>query len=86
MRPGDFALGSEKSRAAARQTAEQRKSGREYFMLIDDLNNVTEPSATPWVEGEDGVFRCIFALPDGMTLEEAKRIVEEKSPGWRREP
>jgi hypothetical protein len=76
MKPGDFALGTMKSRAAARlslglrQTSEER---REVILGRDDLKT---PRATEWVRGDKGggVGRVV-SLPAGMTIAEGLRAL-----------
>lgn len=46
MNPGDFALGSAKSRAAARRLADQRTAGKEATTIWMDIGHVGEPSCT----------------------------------------
>ena len=81
MRPGDFALGSEQSRASARWLVEKRRVGERRFTLIMDIGDVKEPSFSPWREGADGRLVRVCSLPAGMTLQEAERIVAK--PGWK---
>jgi hypothetical protein len=78
MKPGDFALGSERSRAAARRLVDQRSSGKQRFTLIMDVAYVGEPRCSPWIEAEDGTLSRVYCLPEGMTLEEAERIMAER--------
>jgi hypothetical protein len=76
MKPGDFALGSEKSRAAARRLADQRTADTVATTIWMDIGHVGEPSCSPWIEGEDGRLGRVCSIPDGMTIEEAKRIID----------
>lgn len=79
MKPGDYPLGSERSRAAARKTLEQRQIGKGRITIICDLGedaDVTEPSFTPWTEGEKG-FGRVAKIPNGMSVKEAERIFKE---------
>ena len=78
MKPGDFGLGSEKSRAAARRMVDQRSSGREHFTLWMDIGHEGPPSCTPWKETADGRLARVCGMPDGMSIEEAKRIIAER--------
>jgi hypothetical protein len=80
MKPGNFVLGSEKSRAAARRLADQRTAGTVATTIWMDIGHVGEPSCSPWTEGEDGSLGRICCIPDGMTIEEAKRILARKGP------
>ena len=79
MKPGDFALGSEKSRAAARRLVEERGSSAERVTLWMDLGHVGAPHCSPWTEGEDGKFGRVCSIPEGMTIEEAKRFIDERA-------
>jgi hypothetical protein len=85
LKPGDFALGSSQSRAAARALLERRFASRERLTLILDLETgCMEPRIGEWQEGTDGTLVRLCALPDGMTLQEAERIVSQ--PGWKPSP
>jgi hypothetical protein len=82
MKPGDFALGSGMSRAAARAELERRFAGRIARTVIVDLEtDCTEPRIGEWREGADGSLGRVCALPKGMTMQEAERIVSQ--PGWK---
>jgi len=72
-------LGSERSRAAARQMLLQKRAeeGQKQFTLINDLY-WGEPHIGPWVEAEDGELVRICNIPEGMSLEEAERIIAER--------
>lgn len=81
-RPGDYAIGSPQSRAAARAVLAHRFAGRKRVDLI-----VSSPIPRPrgdgirigeWSEGEDGTLTRVSFLPSGMTIEEAERIVAEQ--------
>src|SRR6478735_1277475 len=83
-RPGDYALGSPLSRAAARAMIVEQISKRDTLTIVmssflPDLT-ITEPSIGEWREGADGRLYRKAYLPPGMTLEEAERIVAQ--PGW----
>ena len=85
MKPGDFPLGSNLSRAAARAALARRFASRERLTLILDLEiGCTEPRIGEWREGTDGKLVRLCALPDGMTPREAERIVSK--PGWKPSP
>lgn len=79
MKPGDFALGSGMSRAAARAELERRGAGRKR---IDVNCSIPRPrgneiSIGEWIEGSDGSLRRFSNIPLGMTIEEAERIVAQ---------
>jgi hypothetical protein len=76
MKPGDYALGSEKSRAAARLLAVERGSSQARHTLWMDIGHVDEPHCTPWTESEDGKFWRVCSIPEGMSHEEANRIID----------
>jgi hypothetical protein len=87
LKPGDFALGSGMSRAAARAALERRFAVRRR---IDIVSSIPRPHADggihigTWTECVDGsLFRC-SNLPPGMTIEDAQRIVSQ--PGWKQAP
>lgn len=76
LKPGDYAVGSPQSRAAARALLERRFAGRIARTIIVDLGtDCTEPRIGEWREGADGSRGRVCALPDGMTMQEAERIV-----------
>jgi hypothetical protein len=78
-RPGDYAVGSPQSRAAARALLERRFAGRIARTIIVDLEaGCTEPRIGEWCEGADGSLGRVCALPRGMTMQEAERIVAER--------
>lgn len=80
MRPGDFALGSAESRAAARALLESRTDNRERLDILIDIGVPPddEPRIGEWEEGADGKLVRICVLPEDMTLQEAERIVAER--------
>ena len=74
--PGDYAIGSPQSRAAARALLERRFAGRIRRTIIVDLDtDCTELSIGEWREGADGSLGRVCALPDGITMQEAEGIV-----------
>src|ERR1700733_14664944 len=78
MKPGDFALGSKRSRAAARRLVDQRTADTIATTIWMDIGHVGEPSCSSWMEGENGRLGRICCIPDGMTIEEAERIMAER--------
>ena len=80
MRPGDFPLGSTESRAAARLLARKRTDQRERLEIII-MGEDGPPRASPWTEDRNGTGRLMrtLSVPDGMSAEEARRIVDGKS-------
>jgi hypothetical protein len=84
MRPGDFALGSNRSRAAARAALERRFTSRRR---IDAVSSVPRPGGDggihigTWMECEDGSLYRFSTIPAGVTIEEAERIASQ--PGWK---
>lgn len=84
-RPGDYALGSAQSRAAARAALEQRLAGRKKLDIVF-LSSVPFPHGEgvkvgEWQEGAGGIPMRFSWLPAGMTIEEAERIVAERGKG-----
>jgi len=78
MKPGDYALGSPESRAAARAVLEHRLAERNRGGLTL-ITNIPRPFSEgirigEWCEGEDGLLMRICFLPTAMTMEEAERI------------
>ena len=69
--PGDYAVGSQQSRAAASALLVRRFAGRIRRTIIADLEaDCTEPSIGKWREGADGSLGRVCALPKGMTMQE----------------
>jgi hypothetical protein len=89
-RPGDYALGSIESRAAARAAVEQRRASqkRRELVIISDIslpNRENDPEFDPmgpivhdWHMADDGVLERICWISPGMTVEEAERICAEQ--------
>ena len=78
-KPWEFPVGSVESRASAR-IFNQRKN--EERVRIEFVSNVarphhdnTKPHATPWADTIDGKLFRILYVPNGMRVEEARRIV-----------
>ena len=67
-RPGDYALGSPQSRAAARAMIVDQISKRDTLTIVmsshPDLK-ITEPNITEWREGADGrLYRKAYLPPE----------------------
>jgi len=83
-RPGNDALGSPQSRAAARASLERRFAGREKLSIIlsiETFPDCTEPRIGEWRELADGKLVRTCILPAGMTIEEAEGVVAQ--PEWK---
>ncbi len=81
MKPGDFALGSSQSRAAARALLERRFAARKRIDIVCSIPRPREDGEIhigTWTEGADGSLFRFSSLPPGMTIEEAERIVAER--------
>jgi hypothetical protein len=90
QRPGNYALGSIESRAAARAAVEQRRASQKKrdFILISSVprpNYANDPNFDPlgpivhdWHMAADGVLERMCVIPPGMTIEEAERICAEQ--------
>lgn len=77
--PGDYALCSLPSRAAARAIVEQRTSGKDRFDFIVDIGiTIDDLKIGEWTEDEDGRLTRVSLIPEGMSMEEAERIVSER--------
>jgi hypothetical protein len=68
MKPADFALRSERSRASARHLLKQRQRSQERVEVILGRPDSDPPRALPWHEGESGQLSRIISIPEGMTL------------------
>ena len=85
LKPGDFPLGSALSRAAARMLLNNQPDLRKRAeivanVLLSDLDGVlpdpAKPHATPWVGDDKGLVRILY-VPKGMSVEEARKVVDE---------
>jgi hypothetical protein len=85
VKPGDFALGSRQSRAAARALLAKRLEARKKVQVICSIPrpgaDVGDIRIGDWIEGPDGALFRICNIPAGMTIQEAERIVAP--PGWK---
>ena len=75
MKPGDFALRSERSRAGARQLLEQRHRNQKRLELILGYYGSDPPSASPWHDNGEGQLSRIIAIPEGIGLREGLAAV-----------
>jgi hypothetical protein len=82
-RPGDYCLGSPQSRAAARAILARRNAGRKrqdiIFVSTVPLPDGQEIRIGEWSESRDGILTRTSFLPPDMTIEEAERIVSERT-------
>jgi hypothetical protein len=84
LEPGHYALGSPQSRAAARALLERRFAARKG---IEVVSTIARPGADgeirigDWMEGADGTLFRTCNIPNGMTPQEAERVVAQ--PGWK---
>jgi hypothetical protein len=84
-KPGDFPIGSALSRAAARMLLKNQRDTRKRIQMVtnaffaeDEAGrplDTSKPLATPWTGNAETLVR-ILCVPDGMTKEEAMRIVD----------
>jgi hypothetical protein len=75
MRSGDYPIGSQRSRAAARSLLHFRSRAEaevRRFTLIMDRGDVTEPSFSPWKSGEDGGLYRVASIPKGALLQQKR--------------
>ncbi len=76
IRPGDFALGSAQSRAAARYLLQRRMDGRVRRELIIGIDADRKPRADEYGHDRDsGEFARMVAIPYGMTIADGLRTV-----------
>ena len=84
-------MGSPKSRAAARMLAQQKRDVRQRLEIVINIPRPradnTKPDATPWIGDYNGSGKLVRTLyvPDGMSVEDARRIVDEGRLGECRE-
>jgi hypothetical protein len=84
MKPGDFALGSSQSRAAARALLACRFAARKRMEIVSSIPRPGGDGGIhigTWTEGADGSLFRFSSIPPGMTIQEAERIVSQ--PGWK---
>jgi len=83
LKPGDFPLGSLESRAAARMLVHQRgeQCDRLEIIVFGEPADDGAPLATPWMKDQNGseLLIRILGVPQGMTVEEARRMVDSNS-------
>ena len=80
LKPGDYAIGSPQSRAAARAKLEQHLAGRERMDLVVvtiGRRLFAEDHYLGKWEERDGKLSRMSMLPSGLSTEEADRIVAE---------
>ena len=81
-RPGDYAVGSPQSRAAARALLERRFAARKRLEIVCSIPRpgaVGEIRIGEWIEGADGTIFRTSNIPAGMTIQEAERIVAKRT-------
>ena len=77
-RPGSFCLGSAQSRAAARALLERRSASvQRVDFIVEHIapSEAVRPRLGKWTEWPDGSLMRVSHLPNGMTIEEAERLV-----------
>lgn len=77
--PADFPLGSPASRAAARMRFQRLRDSHERIEIVIQgfsLRGDDAPTASPWTEASDGTLSRTLFIPSGMSIEEAKRILD----------
>jgi hypothetical protein len=79
-KPGDYAVGTPESRAAARAMLEAKRADRKR---VDIVCSIPRPGAEDaihigkWIENPDGSLFRFSNVPAGMTIAEAERIVSQ---------
>ena len=74
MKPGDYALGSRQSRAAARALLHERQGVQNRLELIVG-NDLAKPQATEWHDDGKGELSRIISIPAGTALDEGLRAL-----------
>lgn len=83
-RPGDYAVGSPQSRAAARAILERRSATQRRTDVISSVPRSGDEGGIrigDWIECDDGSLFRFSTIPAGMKIEEAERIVLQT--GWK---
>jgi hypothetical protein len=76
MKPGDFLIGSEQSRAAARLMLTRRTQGQMRRELIIGIDECREPHAGAYGSDSDSTERGRFVgIPYGMSIADGLRAV-----------
>jgi hypothetical protein len=76
VKPGDFTLRSQRSRAVARHILEQRQRSRERLEIIIRRYDADEPRAWPWRDsGKAGKVCRMISIPEGVSLVDGLRVV-----------
>jgi hypothetical protein len=82
LKPGDFPLLSNRSRAAARAMllAKDVRKGRTEIILGCSTRDRSTPHATEWRDDAKGERRArVISIPEGMTLERGLRALGDFS-------
>jgi hypothetical protein len=77
MKPSDYPLRSERSRAAARNMLEERRASKSAITVILDGEENEPPRFTPWAESKPGKMGRVAVIPPGMTVATAEKIFKE---------
>ena len=78
MNPGDFPLGSYRSRAAARALLANRRAvfERREVIVACSANDRSAPHATEWhVNAKEQTAGRVVSIPEGMTLADGLRML-----------
>jgi hypothetical protein len=84
--PSDFLIGSPESRAVARMVVQRRAAQCKRLEMVTNVlfhdHDETEPDpskphASPWQNTLDGGLMRMLYVPEGMTADEARRIVDQ---------
>ena len=78
LRPGDFPLSSNRSRAAARALILGRGNTveRREVILGSSAQGCSSPSTSEWrTSAKDGTIGRVISIPEGMTLENGLRAL-----------
>jgi hypothetical protein len=83
MNPGNFPLGSHRSRAAARALLANRRAmfERREVILACSASDRSAPHATDWhVNAKEQTAGRVVSVPEGMTLADGLRSIGGYSP------
>jgi hypothetical protein len=79
-RPGEFPLGSPKSRAAARMLLKNHRDSRRRIELVSNIArpdvDKAKPYMSPWSDFGDVLMRMLY-VPAGITEEEARKHCDQ---------
>jgi hypothetical protein len=79
-KPGDFPIGSQESRAAARLKLSQMADTREHVEIVSHIQRpgmgVSTPHTSQWTNWGTGALGRVLYVPATMAISDARQIVD----------